>query len=306
MTMPPTVAGGPHLEPLRSMLFVPGNRQRFLEKAADLRPDAVVPDLESGVLEPEKATARQMVRAALPGLAARGHKVIVRVNSLDSPYIWDDLNAVISPHIVGVSVAKIESADQVRRLDEIITNLEHGKHLPYGHVRIIPWIESALGVIRAFEIATASSRVAAIAFGAEDFTADMGALRTADGDEILYARNHVAMAARAAHRLAIDAPYVSIADTPGLLKDSRLALQLGYKGKFAIHPSQVEEINRVFSPTAEEINQAKRVVKAFEEAEAQGQGTCSLDGKMIDTAIALRSQKLLRVAGDLAQKGPRS
>ena len=288
------------MEPLRSMLFVPGNRERFLVKARDLTADAIVPDLESGVLDPEKASARQSVRAALPELAAAGRKIVVRVNPVDSGYIWDDLNAVISQYIVGVSVAKIESADDIRKLDEIITNLEHGKHLPYGQVKIIPWIESALGGIRAFEIATASSRVAAITFGAEDFTADMGVSRTEKGNEILYARNYVAISARAAHRLAIDAPFVAIDDKNGLAADSQLALQLGFKGKFAIHPSQVESINAVFSPSEEEIDQAKRVVKAFEEAEAGGWGTCSLDGKMIDTAIALRAQKLLLTAGQIA------
>ena len=292
------------MEPLRSMLFVPGNRERFLEKAQGLHADALVPDLESGVPDPQKAQARQMVRDALPALAANGQKIVVRVNPLDTPDIWNDLNAVISPHIVGVSVAKIESADDIRKVDEIITTLEHGKHLPYGQVRIIPWIESALGVIRAFEIATASSRVAAIAFGAEDFTADMGVSRSQEGNEVLYARNYVAIAARAAHRLAIDAPYVAIGDREGLLADSRLALQLGFKGKFAIHPSQIDDINGIFSPSPEEISQAQRIVKAFEQAEAEGHGTCSLDDKMIDTAIALRAQKLLRIAGELAQRGP--
>ena len=290
------------MEPLRSMLFVPGNRERFLAKAAGLHADALVPDLESGVLEPQKGKARQMVRDALPTLAASGQKVVVRINPLDTPYCLDDLNAVISEHIVGVSVAKIESADDIRKLDQIITSLEEGKRLPYGQVRIIPWIESALGVIRAFDIATASSRVAAITFGGEDFTADMGVSRTQEGNEILYARNHVAIAARAAHRVAIDAPYVGINDSEGLLADARLALQLGFKGKFAIHPGQIDDINGVFSPSPDEVQQARRIVLAFEQAEADGKGTCSLDGKMIDTAIALRAQKLLLLSDELAQK----
>ena len=292
------------MEPLRSLLFVPANRERFLRKAQGLSADAVVPDLESGVPDPEKARARQMLREALPALAASGQQVFVRVNAIDSVYIWDDLNAVISQHLTGVTLPQIESADDIRRLDEIITNLEHGKHVPFGHVRIIPFIESALGVVRAFEIATASSRVVAVAFGAEDFTADMGVSRSPEGHEILYARNQVAVMARAAHKLAIDAPFVTIDDHDGLARDTGLALQLGFKGKFAIHPSQIELINATFSPSEEEIGQAKRVLKAFERAEAEGEGTCSLDGKMIDTAIALRAQKLLRTAESVARKEP--
>ncbi|MBI3744592.1 MAG: hypothetical protein HY261_09980, partial [Chloroflexi bacterium] len=184
------------LEPLRSLLFVPANREKFLRKAQDLRPDALVPDLESGVLDPDKAKARHMLRDALPALA-KGAKVFARVNPIDSPFLLDDLNAIISKDLTGVTLPKMESPDQVRRLDDMISNLEQGKGLPFGHVRIIPFIESALGVMRAFEIATASSRVVAIAFGAEDFTADMGVSRTADGTEVLFARNQVAVAARA-------------------------------------------------------------------------------------------------------------
>lgn len=290
------------MEPLRSLLFVPGNRQRFLEKARTLAADALVPDLESGVPEPEKPRARQMLRAALPGLAASGQKLFVRVNAIGSPYFLDDLNAVISDDLTGITLPQIESADDIRRLDEVITSLEHGKGLPFGKVRIIPFIESALGVVRAFEIATASSRVVAIAFGAEDFTADMGVSRSAEGVEVLFARNQVALAARAAHKLAIDAPYVAIDQPEGLERDIRLALQIGFKGKFAIHPSQIGPINAVFSPSQAEIRQAERVLKAFERAESEGQGTCALDGKMIDTAIALRAQKLLRTAESVARR----
>lgn len=290
------------MEPLRSLLFIPGNRERFLQKARALRADALVPDLESGVPEPQKAIARQMVHDALPSLAATGQRIIVRVNALDSECILDDLNAVVSKHLTGVSVAKIESADDIRKLDEMLTNLELGKHLPFGQVKIIPWIESSLGVLRAFEIASASSRVAALAFGADDFAADMGVSRTEAGNEILYARHYVAVAARGAHRPAIDSPYVTLNDRAGLVDDIRLSLQLGFKGKFAIHPDQIVDINSVFSPSPEEIRQATRVVKAFERAEIDGFGTCTLDGKMIDCSVALRAQKLLRWAGELAEQ----
>jgi citrate lyase subunit beta/citryl-CoA lyase len=288
------------LEPLRSLLFVPANRERFLRKAQDLAPDALVPDLESGVLDPDKPKARQMLRDALPALAKRA-KVFARVNAIDSPHLLDDLNAIISSDLTGVTLPQIESPDDIRRLDEMISNLEQGKGLPFGHVRIIAFIESALGVMRAFDIATASSRVVAIAFGAEDFTADMGVARSKEGAEVLFARNQVAVAARAAHKLAIDAPYVALDDPAGLEADVRLALRLGFKGKFAIHPSQIETINAVFSPSEQEVEQARRILKAFERAEAEGQGTYALDGKMIDTAIALRAQKLLRTADAIRQ-----
>ena len=288
---------------LRSLLFIPGNRERFLAKAQTLHADALVPDLESSIPDTEKASARQMVREAMADLASSGQQVYVRVNPMDSADVWDDLNAVVSEHLTGVVIPRIESADDIRRLDEILTSMEHGKQLPFGRTHIIAFIESALGVIRAFEIATASSRITAIALGAEDFTADMGVARTPGGAEILYARTHVAVAARASHKLAIDAPFVAIGDEADLEQDARMALHLGFKGKFAIHPSQIEQINGIFVPSEEEIGQAKRIIKAFQEAVSGGKGTCSLDGKMIDSDIALRAQKLLRTAASVAGQG---
>lgn len=293
------------MEPLRSLLFVPGNRERFLEKARTARADALVPDLESGVPEPQKTRARQMVRESLPGFAKAGKQVYVRVNQIGSSHLLADLNAVVSEHLTGVVLPQIASPDDIRQLDEMISNLESGKRLPSGRIRIIPFIETALGVVRAFDIATASSRVVAVAFGAEDFTADMGVSRSAEGTEFLYARNKVAVAARAAHKLAIDAPYVDILDGKGLERDAGLAMRLGFKGKFAIHPDQIAVLNRVFSPSPEEIREAKRVLAAFERVDAETYGTGSLDGKMIDTAIALRAQKLLRDAEAVSRKdGP--
>ncbi len=289
------------MDPLRSLLFVPGNRERFLEKAGALTVDAVVPDLESSVPAPDKAKARHMVRDALPALAAGGRPVFVRVNAPDSRDLVDDLNAVMSEHLTGVVLPQIESADDIRHLDEIITNLELGKHLPFGLVRIIPFVESALGTMRAFEIATASTRIVAMSFGAEDFTADMGVSRSDEGTEVLYPRHLVAIAARAAHKLAIAAPYVGISDVEGLREEIWREARLGYKGKFAIHPDQIDTIESAFSPTEDEITEARQIVKALERAEAEGEGTSSLDGKMIDTSIALRAQKLLRTADAVAR-----
>jgi len=290
------------MEPLRSLLFVPGNRERFLEKARSAPADALVPDLESGVPEPQKARARQMVRDALPAFAKAGKQVFVRVNQIGSAHLLADLNSVLSEHLTGVVLPQIASPDDIRHLDEMISSLEGGKRLPVGRIRIIPFIETALGVERAFEIATASSRVIAVAFGAEDFTADMGVSRSAEGTEFLFARNRVAVAARAAHKLAIDSPYVDISDAQGLERDARLAMRLGFKGKFAIHPDQLAVLNRVFSPSPEEVREAKRILAAFERVDAETYGTGSLDGKMIDTAIALRAQKLLRDAEAVSRK----
>lgn len=288
------------MDPFRSLLFVPGNRARFLEKAVGVDADGLVPDLESGVPDPEKERARGMIREALPRLAREGRQVFVRVNAVDSKEIWDDLNAVITPALSGVLVPEIDAPDDIWRLDELLTSLERGKGLPYGHVRVIAFIESPLGIVRAFEIATASSRLIALAFGAEDFTSKMGVPRTKDGTELLFARNQVAVGAEAAHKVAIDAPFPDVSDAAGLARDTQTALHLGFKGKLAIHPNQVPTINRTFSPSAEDIEQAKRIVMAFERAEAQGLGTCSVDGKMVDTSIALRAQKLLRTAQTVA------
>ena len=286
----------------RSLLFVPGNREDMLGKAGTVPADALVPDLEDSVPLPEKERAREIVGSAVKTLAQRGQSVIPRINALDTGLAKDDLAAVVCAEVYGISPTKVTSTWEIQQISSLLEALEKKAGLPVGHTRLIPWLEGAKAVMQAYEIAGASPRIIGVAFGAEDFTADMGIQRTAEGEEIAFPRARIAVAARAAGVLAIDTPNVDFRDMEGLKRDVQAALRLGYKGKFAIHPSQLETINAAFSPAPEEIEYARRVVEAFEEAEARGSAATSLDGKMIDIPIVKRARDLLDLADSIAQR----
>lgn len=290
------------MEPLRTMLSVPGNRENMIEKARDLPADAIVLDLEDSVPVAEKANARAMARDAIAGQVLAGQRVFVRINSLASGLLEQDLEAVVIPGLAGINLPKPGSADDMRKVDAIIDRLETERDIEKGHVRLTPWVETARGLINAFEIASASPRIVGIIFGAEDFTLDTGMQRTEAGDELLYPRTMVVIAARAAEVIAIDTPYNDFRDEDGLIRETTLARQLGFQGKYVIHPSQIEPVNQAFRPSPEEVAEARRVVEAFDEAEAQGFASTSVDGKMIDTPIASRARRLLTVAESITRR----
>ena len=280
----------------RSLLFVPGNREDMLGKVGGLPADALVPDLEDSVPYPEKEHAREIVGRVVKTLAQRGQAVIPRINSIDTGLAIDDMAAVVCAEVYGVSVGKVESPWDVTQISSALETLEKKSGLAVGHTKLLLWLEGAKAIMTAYEIAQASPRIVAVGFGAEDYTNDMGVQRTETGEEVLFARSRVAVAARAADVLALDTPYVNFRDTEGLQRDAEQGLRLGFKGKFAIHPSQVEIINTTFSPSPEDVEHARRVIEAFEEAEARGSGATSLDGKMIDVPIVKRARYLLAVS----------
>lgn len=290
------------MEPLRTMLSVPANRPKMIEKARDLPADAIVLDLEDSVPVAEKTNARDMARDAIAGGVLAGQRVFVRVNSLASGLLEQDLEAVVIPGLDGINLPKPGSADDIRKVDAIIDRLEKKRDIGKGHVKLTPWVETARGLLNAFEIASASSRIVGIIFGAEDFTLDTGMKRTETGDELLYPRIMVVIAATAAEVIAVDTPYNDFRDEDGLMRETTLARKLGFQGKYVIHPSQIEPVNRAFRPLAEEVDEARSVVQAFDEAEAQGFASTSVDGKMIDTPIANRARRLLTVAESIARR----
>jgi len=290
------------MEPLRTMLSVPANRQKMIEKARDLPADAIVLDLEDSVPVAEKANARAMARDAIAGRVLGGQRVFVRINSLASGLLEQDLEAVVIPGLAGINLPKPGSADDMREVVAIIDRLETERDIDKGHVRLTPWVETARGLLSAFEIASASPRIVGIIFGAEDFTLDTGMQRTETGDELLYPRIMVIIAARAAEVIAIDTPYNDFRDEEGLIRETTLARQLGFQGKYVIHPSQIQPVNQAFRPSPEEVEEARKVVEAFDEAEAQGFASTSVDGKMIDTPIASRARRLLTVAESIARR----
>ena len=290
------------MEFLRSLIFVPGNRRDMLEKARDFDADVVIADLEDSVPPAEKLKAARTVSEMAPSLTGRGQKVMVRVNSLDTGLTRDELSTLIGPHLYGISVGKVESAWDIEEYSRLASVIENGAGLESGHLKIIPWIENAMAVINAHKIATASPRVVAVAFGAEDFTNDMGAERTDAGQEVHFPRAMVALAARAAGVLALDGPYVRYRDQDGLKKDAQAARGMGFKGKFAIHPAQLDIINEVFCPNPEEVEYARKVVEVWDKAEASGRGSTTLDGKMIDIPVVKRARSVLAIHDEITHR----
>ncbi len=289
------------MELIRSLIFVPGNREHMLERARSFDADIIMVDLEDSVPPGEKAAARDLARQWVPALRSEGKRVMVRVNSLDTGLTRSELETLVSPDLYGISLGKVESVRDIRTVDSLLAPLEAAAGLEVGSLRIIPWIETAKALWDARAVAEASPRVVAIAFGAEDFTNDMGIERTDTGEEVSVPRSLVPIAARAAEVGGLDSPFVRFRDPDALREDAQRARRMGYTGKFAIHPAQLEIINETFSPSAEEIEYAHRVVEAWEAAEASGRGSLALDGRMVDVPVVKRAQNLLALAGAIGQ-----
>lgn len=278
---------------LRSLLFVPGNRPSMIAKARDLGMDAIILDLEDAVAPDEKAGARRGVADALAQGFPEPLVVIVRVNGLQSGLLDLDLREIVHQRLNAICLPKCDSPAAVRAADARLLLAEDRCGLPRGRLRLLPIIESARGVLDAGAIARASGRICAIAFGAEDFTADAGMRRTREGTELAWARAAVALAARAAGADPIDGIFADFRDETGLRADAGEARRLGYAGKMLIHPAQIGPVHAVFSPTLDEVEHARRVVAAFDEAREAGSGIAVVDGAMIDRPVALRAERVL-------------
>jgi citrate lyase subunit beta/citryl-CoA lyase len=286
----------------RSLMFVPGNRKNMLEKATAFDADFVVPDLEDSVPVSEKDNARTAVREMVPVLASHNQRIIVRINSRDTGLTEKDIEAVASDELYGISVGKVESVEDVKYYDELLSQAEAHNSMQLGTLKLVLWIENAKAVLYAYQICRASPRVVAATFGAEDYTRDMGIQRSESGDELFFPRATVALGARAAGVVPLDTPYVKFRDIPGLEQDIRAVLRLGYKGKFAIHPVQLEPVNRLFGPQPDEVVYARKVVQAWDKAAAEGRGSIDLDGVMIDMPVVKRARDLLALAEAIARR----
>lgn len=275
---------------------MPGNRLNMLEKALSFDADVVMVDLEDSVPPGEKINARHMAQEWVPKLHRSGLRVMVRVNSLDTGLTGAEVATVAGPELYGFSIGKTESAWDIRETNRIISVAESAAGLDSGRLKLIPWIENARAVMAAQEIAAASRRIVAVAFGAEDYTNDMGIRRTDTGKEVYFPRSVVAVAARAAGVASLDSPFVLFRDPDALRQDAQVSLQMGYTGKFAIHPAQLGIINETFGPSPEEVDYAHRVVAAWKQAETEGRGSVDLDGRMIDVPVLKRAKNLLSLA----------
>jgi len=280
----------------RSMLFLPGNTPNMLINGNCLGSDAIIFDLEDAVSPAEKDAARILVRNTLRYMDFRGCETIVRINSIDTPYWRQDLDAMLPQQPALILLPKTGSASDVLEADAYMTQLEEKLGLEKNTVGLMPLIETAMGVENAFSIATASKRVKALFLGAEDLTADLQCKRTKESREIEYARTRLVVAARAAGVDVYDTPFTDVNDDEGIWTDTRCAKALGFTGKASISPRHVEVINQVFSPTQKEIEYAYEVMDAIALAKEQGRGVIALHGKMIDAPIVARARQTIAAA----------
>lgn len=280
----------------RSMLFVPGSNAAMLSNSFIYQPDAVMFDLEDAVALKEKDSARLLVAHALQHPLYQEMETIVRINPLESEFGLLDLNAVVRAGVDIVRMPKTECANDVIVLDQAITDIEQACGREVGSTKILAAIESALGITQANQIATASSRLIGIALGAEDYVRSLKTERSADGIELLFARCSLLQAARAAGIQAFDTVYSNANNEEGFLQEAALIKQLGFDGKSLINPRQIELLHNLFAPTQKEVEQANKIIAAAQEAEQQGFGVVSLNGKMIDMPIIERAKLVLQRA----------
>ncbi len=283
---------------MRTLLYVPGNKASMIQKAPRYGADVLVLDLEDSVPPSEKAAARSTVAGILTAGELNGTGVMVRINGLHTPECAEDLRAVVVKGVIGLRIPKVESPEEIRELAETVTALERTAGLEEGRVRFVPILESPLGVLRAYEIAMASPRVVALTLGAEDLTAALGTERSRDGAELEYARGRVVLSAAAAKVAAIDTVFPDVQDEEGLVAETRHIKQLGFSGKSAIHPKQIAPIHRIFAPTEQELERARRIVEAFLRAETEGSGAVAVDGRMVDLPVVARARRVLALAGE--------
>jgi citrate lyase subunit beta/citryl-CoA lyase len=288
----------------RSRLYLPGNEPKFMINAGLHQPDGIILDLEDSVHPAEKDAARLLVRNALRAVDFGLCERMVRINPL--PLGLEDLAAIVPERPDLILIPKVEQAEEILEVDRAIGE-QLGAPAPAGPPWIMPILETALGIESAFEIARASRRVVALTIGLEDYTADLGVVKSAEGSESLYARLRLVNAARAAGLQAIDSVYGDVGDLEGLQRWAERSRALGFEGMGCVHPRQIPVIHSAFAPSAQEVEKALKIEAAFQEAQAKGLGVVSLGSKMIDPPVVERARKLLeraRAMGLVAEEDP--
>jgi citrate lyase beta subunit len=281
---------------------MPGDDRRKIEKATTLGVDCICMDMEDGVAITRKAEARAVIAQAMKELDFGNSERCIRINSVGSGFEKFDLAAALATNPDTIVVPKIETAEQVRSISEYIGQYEASSKMETGSIRMLVGVETARGILNLKEIAEADKRLEAIIFGAEDFAASVGATRTREATEVLYARSAVVTACAANELQAIDMVYIDFRDTEGLRLESEQGAGLGFSGKQIIHPNQVAAVQESFTPAEEAIEYAQRVVKAFAASQREGKGAFALGGKMIDMPLLKNAQNVLdraKAAGKL-------
>lgn len=276
-------------------MFVPGNNPAMMQDAFIYAPDSIMLDLEDSVTMAEKDAARLLVHHALKTIDYGNTEMVVRVNPLSTPYGKKDVEAVIKAGVDVIRMPKTETADEIRELEAEIEKVETELGC-LGRTQIMAAIESTLGVINAYEIATASKRMMGIALGAEDYSANLKTQRSPEGMELLLARQTIVVAARAAGIDALDTVYSNLNDMETFRKEVELIKQLGFDGKSIINPRQIEVVNEVFAPKEKEIQKSLTILAAIKEAEQRGSGVIAVNGKMVDRPVVIRAQRTIDLA----------
>jgi len=277
----------------RALLYMPGDDRRKIEKATTLGVDCICMDMEDGVAITRKTEARAVIAQAMKELDFGKSERCIRINSFGSGFEKFDLAAALATNPDAIVVPKIETARQVKDISEYIEMYELSARTVLGSIRMLVGVETAKGILNLKEIAEADKRLEAIIFGAEDFAASIGATRTKEGSEVLYARSAVVTACAANELQAIDMVYIDFRDVDGVRAEAQEGARLGFSGKQIIHPNQVEAVQEAFTPSAEAIEHAQRVVRAFSASQKEGKGAFALDGKMIDMPLLKNAQKVL-------------
>lgn len=286
---------------LRSLIFVPSNSKRFIEKAKALNADIICFDLEDSVPFNEKATARQAIVDVLAKKAEYRSNIYIRINSLESGLAFSDLKAIIQEGVDGIVVPKVNDKKEVNQIELLTSSLEKERGIEKGSIKLMPSIESAKGVVNAYSIAKSVERINALVFGVFDFLYDMHLDYVDDEVGYQYARAKIPVDARAAGLAALDGIWQKVHDIEGLRNDASIAKRLGYSGKTIIHPSHIEPVHKIFMPSKNEIEWAKKVLQALRESMeiGDGKGAIKLEGKMIDAAHYKQAKAILNTIDEL-------
>lgn len=280
----------------RAILYMPGDDMHKITKATTLGVDSICMDLEDGVAINRKSVARQTIVQALSTLDFGNCERLVRINSIGSGLEGEDLSTILPTHPDGIVIPKVQNAQHIAWVNQYVTSMENEFGWAIGSIGLIAIVESALGIINLREIASSDTRLQALIFGADDLAGDIGAIRTTPGWEVFYARSAVVTFASAFNLQAIDMVFTNINDLDGLRQEALQGAQMGFSGKQIIHPNQVIPVQNTFTPSPEAIDQATRVIRAFEEYQKHGTGAFALDGKMIDAPIIKIAQRVLQRA----------
>lgn len=280
----------------RTMMFAPANNPKMLVSAHLYGADCILFDLEDAVKYADKDAARDLLAEALKTIDYGKTEIFARINPLNTEFGKDDVRILVPAGLRNMRLAMCEKPEQVKELDQLLTEIEKENNLEIGVCKIQCSLETPLAVMNAVSIATASPRVISISFGAEDFTRTLGATRTREGKELFVARSMIVMAAAVAGVDAIDTVWSNLEDKEGFEEEVKVAMELGFAGKSCIHPSQIATVHKIFTPNKEEIEKSLEIVEAAKKADISRGGVITVNGKMVDIPVIAKAEKIIRLA----------